>query len=112
MTAKRQVAVIGAGGSGLTAGYVLQRAADLTLYEAGSRLGGHAHTQDPPDGGRTLAGDSGFIVHNERPYPHLLRLFREIGVAPAVDFAFLDRGYLLEREPIPHALPAGDDGAP
>lgn len=31
-------------------------------------------------------------------------LFREIGVTPAVDFAFLDRVYLLEREPIPDSL--------
>lgn len=31
-------------------------------------------------------------------------LFREIGVAPAVDFAFLDRVYLLEREAIPEEL--------
>ncbi|HSL83369.1 MAG TPA: rod shape-determining protein MreC, partial [Thermoanaerobaculia bacterium] len=38
-------------------------------------------------------------------------LFREIGVAPAVDFAFLDRVYLLEREPIPRNLLEGGDGA-
>lgn len=31
-------------------------------------------------------------------------LFREIRVTPAVDFAFLDRVYLLEREPIPEEL--------
>lgn len=31
-------------------------------------------------------------------------LFRRIAVAPAVDFAFLDRVYLLEREPIPQEL--------
>lgn len=39
-------------------------------------------------------------------------LFREIGVAPAVDFAFLDRVYLLEREPIPEGLVEGDLGRP
>jgi rod shape-determining protein MreC len=39
-------------------------------------------------------------------------LFREIRVAPAVDFAFLDRVYLLEREPIPEELLERDDGAP
>jgi rod shape-determining protein MreC len=31
-------------------------------------------------------------------------LFREIRVTPAVDFAFLDRVYLLERDPIPEGL--------
>lgn len=37
-------------------------------------------------------------------------LFREIGVAPAVDFAFLDRVFLLEREPVPDELLEGDGG--
>lgn len=38
-------------------------------------------------------------------------LFREIRVTPAVDFAFLDRVYLLEREPIPAELTEEDVGA-
>lgn len=37
-------------------------------------------------------------------------LFRTVGVAPAVDFAFLDRVYLLEREPVPDELLDGGDG--
>jgi uncharacterized protein len=72
-----RVAVIGAGVSGLTAAYVLRRTHDVVLFEADDRLGGHAHTHD-------LAGtfvDSGFIVHNDRTYPNLLRLFAELGVA-------------------------------
>jgi predicted NAD/FAD-binding protein len=77
----RSVAVIGAGVSGLTAAYVLRDAWDVTLYEADARLGGHAHTHDLPDGGSTVAVDSGFIVHNERTYPLLRRLFAELGVA-------------------------------
>jgi len=78
---RRQVAVIGAGVAGLTAAYLLQRESDVTLYEAQDRLGGHAHTHDVIAGGRSLAVDSGFIVHNEREYPMLCRLFRELGVA-------------------------------
>jgi predicted NAD/FAD-binding protein len=76
------VAVIGAGVSGLTAAYLLQRRYDVSLFEADARLGGHAHTHDltTADGGY-VAVDSGFIVHNERTYPNLLRLFRELGVA-------------------------------
>ncbi|MGY0235231.1 NAD(P)/FAD-dependent oxidoreductase [Longispora urticae] len=74
---RRQVAVIGAGVSGLTAAYLLRWEHDVTLFEADDRLGGHAHTHDL--GG--LAVDSGFIVHNERTYPFLLRLFAELGVA-------------------------------
>ncbi len=79
---RRRVAVIGSGVSGLTAAWVLQRTADVTLYEADSRLGGHADTHDVAGrGGPALAVDTGFIVHNERTYPTLLRLFAELGVA-------------------------------
>jgi predicted NAD/FAD-binding protein len=79
---RRRIAVIGAGVAGLTAAYVLQRHADVTLYEADDRLGGHAHTHDVESGdGRMLAVDSGFIVHNRRTYPMLLRLFAELDVA-------------------------------
>lgn len=78
--ARRQIAVIGAGVSGLTAAYLLQRAADVTLYEADGRLGGHAHTHELWAAGQVYHVDSGFIVHNERTYPTLLRLFDELGV--------------------------------
>ncbi|GAA1159133.1 FAD-dependent oxidoreductase [Nocardioides aquiterrae] len=73
----RSVAVVGSGVAGLTAAYVASRGARVTLYEADDRLGGHADTH-VVDG---LAIDTGFIVHNERTYPTLLRLFRELGVA-------------------------------
>ena len=76
-----QAAVVGSGVAGLTAAYLLQRAYDVTLYEADDRLGGHAHTHDVPgSGGRLLALDTGFLVHNTRTYPNLLRLFGELGV--------------------------------
>src|SRR4051812_44726544 len=80
-TSRPAVAVIGAGISGLTAAHVLTGSHDVTLYEAAPRLGGHAHTHDVATAdGRGLRIDSGFIIHNERTYPHLLRLFAELGV--------------------------------
>lgn len=75
------VAVVGAGVSGLTAAHVLSQGRTVTLYEGDQRLGGHAHTHDVPlSDGSLVAVDSGFIVHNERTYPQLLRLFDELGV--------------------------------
>ncbi|MGW5782240.1 NAD(P)/FAD-dependent oxidoreductase [Streptomyces sp. NPDC003863] len=77
----RKVAVVGAGVAGLTAAYVLASSYEVTLYEADARLGGHAHTRElAGPGGRAVQVDSGFIVHNERTYPTLLRLFRELGI--------------------------------
>jgi predicted NAD/FAD-binding protein/DUF1365 family protein len=72
----RRVAVVGSGVSGLVAAHVASRSAHVTLYEADERLGGHADTHDV-DG---LAIDTGFIVHNRRTYPTLLRLFDDLGV--------------------------------
>jgi predicted NAD/FAD-binding protein len=77
----RHVAVVGSGVSGLVAAWVLARDSHVTLYEADDRLGGHADTHDVQVGGRTVAVDTGFIVHNDRTYPTLLRLFAELGIA-------------------------------
>ena len=79
----RRLAVVGSGVAGLTAAYVASRTAEVTLYEADTRLGGHADTHAVPDAatGTTLNIDTGFIVHNRRTYPVLLRLFAELGVA-------------------------------
>ncbi len=34
-----------------------------------------------PDGGAPVVVDSGFLVHNERTHPQLIRLFGEPGIA-------------------------------
>jgi uncharacterized protein len=78
----RSVAVIGSGVAGLTAAYVLSGRDRVTLYEADVRLGGHAHTHFVDDGGgRVIGVDSAFLVHNDRTYPTLCRLFSDLGVA-------------------------------
>jgi predicted NAD/FAD-binding protein len=77
---RKRIAVVGAGVAGLTAAYLLQRRHDVLLFEAQPRLGGHAHTHEVDTSAGSLAIDSGFIVHNERTYPNLLRLFAELGV--------------------------------
>lgn len=78
----RSVAVIGSGVAGLTAAHVLSRHDRVTLFEADDRLGGHADTHNVDvGGGRTVNVDTAFLVHNDRTYPTLQRLFRELGVA-------------------------------
>lgn len=76
----QRIAVVGSGVSGLTSAYLLARHHHVTLYESEPRLGGHAHTHDVPVGGSSVPVDSGFIVLNDRTYPHLRRLFAELGV--------------------------------
>ncbi|TIC82876.1 FAD-dependent oxidoreductase [Nocardioides sp. GY 10127] len=80
VAAPRRVAVVGSGVAGLTAAYVASRTAHVTLFEADDRLGGHADTHTVREGDRELGIDTGFIVHNRRTYPTLLRMFRELGV--------------------------------
>ncbi|CAN5780502.1 NAD(P)/FAD-dependent oxidoreductase [soil metagenome] len=78
----RSVAVIGSGVAGLTAAYLLSTKDRVTLYEADTRLGGHAHTHFVDDGDGNIVGvDSAFLVHNDRTYPTLCRLFDDLGVA-------------------------------
>ncbi len=79
---RRKIAVAGSGVAGLTAAYVLQREADVTLYEADARLGGHADTHEVVGSDGLLRNiDTGFIVHNLRTYPLLRRLFGELDIA-------------------------------
>ena len=79
--ARPTAAVVGAGVAGLSAAYALRTTHDVTLFEADTRLGGHAHTHDVRlSSGEQVAVDSGFIVLNDRTYPQLRRLFGELGV--------------------------------
>ncbi|MGH3022956.1 MAG: NAD(P)/FAD-dependent oxidoreductase [Gaiellaceae bacterium] len=71
-----RVAVIGSGVAGLGAAYVLSRAHEVEVFEQDERPGGHVNTVSV-DG---LALDTGFLVHNERNYPLLGRLFAELGI--------------------------------
>ncbi len=91
-----KIAVIGSGISGLSAAWLLSKKHQVTLYESGNHIGGHANTVDveTPDG--TIPVDTGFIVYNELNYPNLKALYAHLGVkshATEMSFALsLDNG--------------------
>ncbi|MEL6952479.1 MAG: FAD-dependent oxidoreductase [Pseudomonadota bacterium] len=98
MLARKRIAVIGGGISGMAAAYHLAPSHDVTLIEAEPRLGGHART--------VIAGknndqpvDTGFIVFNRVNYPNLTALFQELDVplAPSdMSFAASMKGGSIE----------------
>ena len=77
----KNIAVVGAGISGLAAASLLSRRHRVQLFEKSSRLGGHTNTVVVEDDDGPVSLDTGFLVHNDRTYPNLVRLFGEIGVA-------------------------------
>ncbi|HOP15410.1 MAG TPA: FAD-dependent oxidoreductase [Gammaproteobacteria bacterium] len=81
MNKNRRIAVIGSGISGAICAWLLREHADVCLFEAAARFGGHTHTvvDHTPTG--PVAIDTGFMVFNRANYPLLSALFDELGVA-------------------------------
>lgn len=77
----KTIAVVGGGISGLMSAYLLSRRYTVWLFEQDGRLGGHTNTIriDTPEG--PVALDTGFLVHNTRTYPNLVRVFTQLGIA-------------------------------
>ena len=97
MHSPKQIAVIGAGISGMGAAYLLSKANKVVLFESEKRLGGHARTVIAGKNGDQPV-DTGFIVFNEKNYPNLVSLFDELMVTTKssnMSFGFsLDDGRL------------------
>jgi predicted NAD/FAD-binding protein len=75
-----RIAIVGAGISGLASAWLLARAHEVTLFEAGDYFGGHTHTHAIEIEGRQYAVDSGFIVCNPGNYPLFTRMLAELDV--------------------------------
>lgn len=89
MTQKKSIAIIGSGITGLSAAWLLHEKYDVTLFEKNDYLGGHTHTHDLSEGENPIAIDSGFIVYNEKNYPNLVGLFKQLDVTTqATDMSF------------------------
>ena len=80
MNKKQRIAVVGAGISGLASAWLLSHDYQVTLFEAGSYLGGHTNTVDVELEGKTHPVDTGFLVFNEKTYPNLIAMFDLLGV--------------------------------
>jgi predicted NAD/FAD-binding protein len=76
-----RIAVVGAGISGLVAAYLLDREHEVTVFEAGAKVGGHTNTIRVDTEYETHHVDTGFIVFNDRNYPNFERLLARLGVA-------------------------------
>lgn len=78
-----RIAVVGTGISGLVAAWLLSRRHDVHVFEAEPRVGGHTYTVEVAVGGRRVAVDMGFIVHNRRNYPGFVRLLERLDIETA-----------------------------
>lgn len=76
-----RIAVVGSGIAGLRAAYRLDPLHDVTVIEAGARVGGHAHTVRVDLDDETHFVDTGFIVFNEANYPRFAGMLSELCVA-------------------------------
>ncbi len=75
-----KIAIVGGGISGLTAAYRLHPDHDITLFEANQHLGGHTNTVDVDTDAGKIPIDTGFIVFNDRTYPHFSHLLEQLRV--------------------------------
>jgi len=80
---RKKIAVVGTGISGLSAAWLLSERHDVTVFERGTRAGGHSNTVLIEDNGSRVPIDTGFIVYNEKTYPNLTALFAYLGVPTA-----------------------------
>lgn len=83
-TQKQRVGVIGAGGAGLAAAWLLDHEFNVTLIEKSNRLGGNAYTIDvqlDSHSKQTFPIDAGFEFMTQKEFPYFMRYLDLLGVS-------------------------------
>lgn len=75
-----KIAIIGSGIAGNTIAWHLHQQHDITVFEAGSHIGGHTHTHTIEKFGQHYEIDTGFIVYNDKTYPNFIKMLDDLGV--------------------------------
>jgi len=94
-----KVAIVGAGISGLTVASRLHPEHDIHVFEAAAHVGGHTQTVRVDTAEGAFDVDTGFVVFNERTYPHFCALLERLGVGShptRMGFSVTDRRNGLE----------------
>lgn len=76
-----RIAVIGTGVSGLASSLILDKVADVDVFEKDTRIGGHSNTVDVTTPHGVIPVDTGFIVFNPKRYPNLIGMLDYLNVA-------------------------------
>jgi predicted NAD/FAD-binding protein len=95
----KKIAIVGTGIAGMTTAYLLNKVADISVYEANDYIGGHTATKNVVVNDKEYAIDTGFIVYNEWTYPHFIKLMETLGVATQateMSFSVHNKGSGLE----------------
>ena len=94
-----KIAVIGTGISGLASARELYKDHEITIFEAGSYIGGHTNTVTVDSSIGPLNVDTGFIVFNTRTYPNFVKMIDDLDVdwlETNMGFSVSDRDANLE----------------
>lgn len=80
-----KIAVIGSGIAGLTSALIAQKNGhEVFLFEKNDYFGGHSNTIDFKQGDSSFPVDTGFLVHNRKTYPNLIKMFEYLEI-PTVE---------------------------
>lgn len=112
-----RIAIVGGGGAGLAAAWLLESQHEVTLYERADRLGGHADTRTVQVGSEQAVIDGGFEFLSEAMYPTFHRLLRLLQV-PLIPYTMTVTLYQRDGDgytflpPLRRGLPALDGMRP